>query len=101
MASVAAETGEQFENYVMVVDLSEAKTRPKGRYLETIRGSLRDLLHPQHLAFVQPGSILLRSVMRFVITGVAEKSSVHRTIEEALAAARKALEGKTVERIGS
>ncbi len=90
-AEVAAELGALYEPYVVVLDVSEAKGRPKGRHLETIRSTWRDVLKPAYVAAVQPGSVLMRSVLRFILATLTRKCSVHATLEEALVVAKSAL----------
>jgi hypothetical protein len=92
MAEHCQEVGEQFDAYVMILDLSEAGQRPKGAYKEAIKHSLDNILEPVHMAFVQPSSALLRSVLRFITSAwLAGSSSVHPTLEEALTESRKQL----------
>ncbi len=92
MARTAAAVGETYDVYVVVLDVSEAVVRPKGAYLETIRHTLSEVLKPAHIAFVQPGSMLLRSVLRFIANTIVRKSTVHASLEEALVMARSALD---------
>lgn len=92
MAEVAHEAGSRFDHHVMVLDLSEARDRPKGKHQETIRQTLRDVLTPHHIAVVQPGSVFLRAALKFHMSRNPQEFSIHGTLEEALSAARNALE---------
>lgn len=92
MAEVARETGGRFDRHVMVLDLSEARDRPKGKHQETIRQTLRDVLTPEHIAVVQPGSMFLRAALKFHMSRNPQEFSIHASLEEALSAARDALE---------
>ena len=70
----AKELGRGFDDYALVVDLSEATERPRGRYLELIRRSSDE---PVHVALTQPGGGLLRAALRFVIGGFSRRGSTH------------------------
>lgn len=79
--------GAQFERFVIVVDLSEITERPKGRYLSAIREALAG--PAVHYAVTQPGSAFLRTVLRFVLGRISDRTSVHPDREAALAVVRK------------
>jgi hypothetical protein len=87
--------GSEFGRFVMVLDLSEAAGRPKGAHKEMIQRSYAEFLLPEHVAVVQPGSAIMRSVLRFIVSPIMKKVTVHPTLEEAVAAARKAREELT------
>src|SRR5262245_15776092 len=57
--------GAEFERFVILVVLTDVTERPKGRYLASIRQSLRG--PAAHFAVTQPGSSFLRTVLRFVL----------------------------------
>ena len=80
------ELGARFERFAVVVDLTDLNVRPRGRYLERIRESLRG--PAVHFAVTQPGSPFLRTVLGFVLGRVSPLTSVHPNLEAALAAAR-------------
>lgn len=93
MADYAQEVAKDWGPYVMILDLSEGRVRPKGAYKESIKHTLDHVLTLKHLAFVQPSSPLLRTVLRFIASAYIEcGSSVHTTLEEAISAAREAAE---------
>lgn len=83
--------GASFERYALVIDLSEATERPKGRYMDLIRAQFAAADAPVHLATNQPGSAFLRTVAAFVLARASKNTSTHATLEEATAAARARL----------
>ena len=80
----------QVDRWAVILDLTEVPGRPKGEYREAISSSLQQF-EAQHIAFVQPGNILLRSVLRFLVSNVTKRSSVHKDFEGALETARRRL----------
>jgi hypothetical protein len=90
-AKAAQELGDQFDAYVLVLDLAEAAGRPRGEHKEMITYTYNEILQPIHIAVVQPGSAILRTVLRFVLAPIPHDASVYATLEEALAAARDIL----------
>jgi hypothetical protein len=81
------ELGAQFEQFAIVVDLSDMNVRPRGRYLERIRQALHG--PAVHYAVTQPGNAFMRTVLGFVLGRFSSRTSVHPDREAALAAARK------------
>jgi hypothetical protein len=85
------ELGEAFERWVLVVDLTDATERPKGRYLEAIKECFSGPKPILHLATTQPGSAFLRAVAGFVLARASKNTSAHPTLDAAVTAARKVL----------
>lgn len=85
------ELGADFEKFVLVVDLTEATERPKGRYLELIRSCFDGPKPPLHLATSQPGKPFLRAVVAFVLARISKYTSAHQSYDSAVAAARQVL----------
>jgi hypothetical protein len=88
----ARELGEPFGRFAIVNDLSEAKTRPRRQHLDAMVRALNGV--GVHWAIVQPGSLFMRTVLRFVLARVSrhrDRASVHESMAAAVTAARAAL----------
>ncbi len=71
------------DRWAMIIDLGEVQARPKGEYREAITVTLKNM-SALHIAMVQPGNVLLRSVLRFIMSNITERSSVHKDVDSAL-----------------
>ncbi|MCA9619787.1 MAG: hypothetical protein KC731_12260 [Myxococcales bacterium] len=76
------------EDCVVIIDLTEATSRPDPAMMRVISDSASDF--GIHVACVQPSSIVVKAVLKFVFGRVAGimNNSIHDTREEALAEAR-------------
>lgn len=91
MVDRVIELGAAFDEFAIVVDLTDVSVRPSGRYLEQIRRSMKASVH---LAVTRPRSAFLRVVADFVIARFSNKTSSHDSIESAVATCRARL-GRT------
>ena len=90
MVEEAHRYANQFENVAIVIDITETPERPKGRRKEKIMELLD--VGALHFAFVQSTNVLFRSVLRFFIARMEQQTSVHKSVEDAFATARRAIE---------
>lgn len=91
MSRRARALGAEFDRYALVIDLSEATERPKGRYMDIIRAQFAAADAPVHLATTLPGSGFMRTVAAFVLARASKNTSTHGTLDEAIATARAKL----------
>lgn len=91
MSRIVRDLGSEFDHYVILVDLTDAVGRPKGAHWEKLKTTFGTLLTPVHVAVIQPGSAVLRQVLRFILNSLDVETSVHGSLEEALSAARSKL----------
>lgn len=83
---IMREKANGFERYVHLVDLSNVAI-PSAEYRETIVEWMK--LQPcVHTCFVQPGFIVVRVALRFMIGRAGTSMSIHASLDEAVVAAR-------------
>ena len=90
---VVQELGEPFGAYTVIVDLREARNRPRTEMVQEILRSIRSC--GVHWATIQSTSLPIRAIAQFIIRRVVgDNVSTHATKEEAVAACRLALEAQ-------
>jgi hypothetical protein len=90
LAAHAEKLAEGQPVWALVIDLTDARDRPKGAYREAINATLANT-RAAHLAMVQPGSMLLRSALRFYISGANTRATVHKNLDDAIEASLQRL----------
>lgn len=84
----ARELGAEFEQFVLVLDLSDLAIAPKGAYVQAVRHSLEGAFY---LAVTRPQNRLIRLAAGFMISRMMPHASMHATLAEALEVARNYL----------
>lgn len=82
--------GADFDTYVLVMDLTHVGKDPSADYRVGIVRWMRSL-GCIHTCYVQPGNIIARVALRFMMSRARTSVSVHKTLSEALDRARSKL----------
>ena len=90
LVRIAAELGEPFGDFAVIVDLRAAQNRPGPDMVQAISKSVRSV--GIHWATVQSGNLAIRTIAKFVMTRLAGPGvSIHANLDDAIAACREAL----------
>ncbi len=88
-AEAAQAMGSKRDRYFLILDVSGSHKHPKGIHKEAIFRTFRELLTPEAVVMVQPGSALLRAAANFILKAVPIKTILRQSLEEAISETKR------------